>query len=264
MTKTAGDRLELKLAEGVTMVFRYIPPCPEGFLMGAREYLGEQPVHRVTLSEGFWLGETLVTQAQFGLWELPKPHENYFNHEAPEVLPVDQISWDDASEYCQWLNEIGFAKDQGRAGLPAEVQWEYACRAGSDTEYWNGDGEAALAEVAWYGGNAGSKTHPVGSKPANPWGLNDMHGNLWEWCADEWDDAAYGKLPLETCAPCRDTDASEQSSRVQRGGSWMNSAAYCRSAYRNWLVAGGRYWFHGFRVGLFPWSVKQPTNSQHV
>ncbi len=272
----AGDRLELTLDEEarVTMAFRYIPACPEGFLMGARDgKISEWLVHRVRLSEGFWLGETLVTQAQFGVWTSSEaytdwlaenreklfspyrdPHQNRFAQDASVQLPAGSISWYEARAFCECLDKQQVTTDAGTAGLPSEAQWEYACRAGTDTEYWSGDGEAALAEVAWYDGNSERKSQPVKTKPANPWGLYDMHGNLWEWCQDVWKGTAYAGRPIDEESPVEKLqgEETEQSIRVLRGGSWVNSAGLCRSANRSGFGTGSRAGSRGFRVGLFP------------
>jgi formylglycine-generating enzyme required for sulfatase activity len=204
------------------------------FRMGSRHvYDDEEPVHRVYL-EGFWMGETPVTQAQFACW---KPDHQNFAKGKPQH-PAENLNWDEANGFCSWLREKGFG-----AQLPTEAQWEYACRAGTTTEYWSGDGEAALAEVGWYAQNSGYETHAVKEKPANPWGLFDMHGNVMEWCADAWDQHAYLRGSRTS------QEVSEQTSppRVIRGGSSGLGAVYCRSASRYWGSPGNRYWYRGFR-----------------
>ena len=284
---STGDRLELELdpGSGLAMAFRFIPACPEGFLMGSREgEQTEQPVHRVILTEGFWMGETLVTRAQFACWtETPayqnwleenqvkqyssnrEAHKNHFGHGSAEEYPAENLSWYEARGYCEWLNEMGLPGEEGRAGLPSEAQWEYACRAGSDTEYWNGDGEAALDEVGWYGENSENKTQPVRSekKPPNQFGLHDMHGNLWEWCRDAWDSDAYAKRSRKACNPeVYSSEEDPHSIRVVRGGSWRVSASRCRSAVRLRSNAGFRFGNGGFRVGLFLGPKNNQTSNQ--
>ena len=106
-------------------------------------------------------------------------------------------------------------------GLPSEAQWEYACRAGTDTEYATGDGEAALHDAGWYTGNSNDETHDVGLTLANRFGLYDMHGNVWEWCADAFDEHAYKKRVNDVCDPFIDGD--NDANRVIRGGSWDDS-----------------------------------------
>ena len=270
-----GDRLELDLDSDskLTMAFRYIPACPEGFLMGSRARSDAQPVHRVILAEGFWLGETVVTRAQFRVWtkstsyhtwleknrdmqfsNAQDPHENSFDHGSPEEYPAERLSWYEARGYCEWLNETGLTKGEGVAGLPSEAQWEFACAGGEQTEYENGDGVAALDAVGWFDENSEGKTQPVRSKQANLFGLYDMHGNVWEWCRDAWDSEAYAKRKRNAEDPEAYLEGEEtsRSVRVLRGGAWVDSAAFCRSAYRTGFFAGCRDGGDGFRVGLFP------------
>jgi len=127
------------------------------------------------------------------------------------------------------------------ARLPTEAEWEYACRAGTTTSYHSGDSESDLARSGWYTGNSGSQTHPVGQKTANAWGLHDMHGNVWEWCADWKGDYPSG-------AVTDPTGPSSGSGRVLRGGSWSYDALSCRSALRSNLHPAFRFYNVGFRV----------------
>jgi formylglycine-generating enzyme required for sulfatase activity len=135
--------------------------------------------------------------------------------------------------------------------LPTEAEWEYACRAGSTTDYCYGDDPRELSEYAWFSENSRKSTHPVGQKKPNKWGLYDMHGNVWEWCQD-W----YGEYPKE---PVTDPKGPKGgSSRVFRGGGWLDSAGYCRSALRNWDGPSLQYDNVGFRVVLARSSVQGP------
>lgn len=138
--------------------------------------------------------------------------------------PVVGVSWFEAVMFCEWIG----------ARLPTEYEWEVACRAGTRTEYWAGDGESALRHVGWYAGNAGGRLHSVGELPPNPFGLYDMHGNVWEWC-DDWYAPEYGGSTL-------------QQERVLRGGFWHVDANRARSAYRGRLPPGTRGFDLGFRV----------------
>jgi formylglycine-generating enzyme required for sulfatase activity len=170
------------------------------------------------------------------------------------------VSWHDAVAYCGWLAE--------RTGkgyrLPTEAEWEYACRAGTQTRWSFGDDEAALATHAWYNRNADRRLHPVGTKEPNPWGLRDMHGNVWEWCADWYADATYAKRTAATGTNASGTgsessnaaaSASENpsgpnsgSSRVIRGGAWGSAAGHCCSAYRSHRRPSGRRDYLAFRL----------------
>jgi sulfatase modifying factor 1 len=148
----------------------------------------------------------------------------------------------------------------GRFGLPTEAQWEYACRAGTETEYYRGDGEATLAEAGWFDGNAGGVTHPVGELAPNEFGLYDMHGNVDEWCCDAWDEDAYKKRVDGTTDPEVSTeDVSDANPvRVFRGGSRGAIAWICRSAIRSGGRPDVRERYQGFRVCLVPGPVPQP------
>jgi len=201
--------LVLDEVSGIEIAFRRI--AVGEFTMGSRGYeVDEEPRHRVTISEDFWMAETPVTQAQFAVWtgsddyaqwfaenaekldEGAKPHASEFDGD-PQ-LPAVSLSWYEALGFCGWLNTRLALRDE-HAALPTEAQWEYACRGGPlnlQTEYWNGDGEAALDEIGWFAGNADSRSHPVATRgPANPCGLFDLHGNVWEWCRDRFAEDIY-------------------------------------------------------------------------
>ena len=143
------------------------------------------------------------------------------------------MSWDDAEEFLRWLTAWpGLPPQVVCARLPTEAEWEYACRAGTETDFYAGDGEAALAGVGWYDANAGETTHAVDERhEQHPWGLYGMHGNVWEWCRDWYDAAAYRKGVDGVCDPEVQEQAGDRL-RVLRGGSWYDSANGCRSASR--------------------------------
>lgn len=189
----------------------------------------------VTLSKGFWLAKTEVTQAQ---WDLVMG--NNPSSFKGDDLPVDNVSWDDAQEFIKKANGGGMMPSGWKFALPTEAQWEYACRAGETGPYSGG----TIKEVAWYKGNSTSKTHDVGTKKANTWGLHDMHGNVREWCADWYDDELSGG-----------GDPSGPSSgveRVFRGGSWRcEASSFCRAACRRRQSADFEY-ATGFRPALVP------------
>jgi formylglycine-generating enzyme required for sulfatase activity len=176
-------------------------------------------------------------------------HENGFPNNP--LHPAEKMDWYDASQYCSWLNTVCGIQlpERYKAGLPTEAQWEYACRAGTDTDYYTGDGEAALAAAGWYAENSKSQTQPVGHLNGNAFGLFDMHGNVDEWCADAFDEHAYRKRVNNTCDPF--VDGASDANRVLRGGCWNNSPWYCRSACRNGGRPVNRYRDQSFRVCLF-------------
>lgn len=270
----------------VPMFFRRIPAGE--FRMGSRgKGEDEEPAHRVVIPEDFYMATFPVTQVQYRAMaqafatELAAVEGNKGtdpSNDKGDLRPVEQVSWDDAVAlgkalskadcFRKSLGTAGLSADAWEAGLPNEAMWEYACRAGTDTEYGSGDGEAALAEVGWYKENAGTETHPVGEFPTrHPWHLHDMHGNVWEWCADVYDPKAYRKRAANwNAATWGETDAADDAeywsdedrkaeknrNRVLRGGSWNNSARGCRSAYRNRLGPDGRVRNCGFRLCVFP------------
>jgi formylglycine-generating enzyme required for sulfatase activity len=189
----------------------------------------------VTLTRGFWMAQTEVTQELYVSVVGTNPA-----HFKGARKPVELVSWQEAVEFCRKLTErersAGRLSAAGEYRLPTEAEWEYACRAGSVTEYYNGDGRAALAAVGWYDGNANGETHPVDEKEeAHPSGLYGMHGNVFEWCLDGWDETVYRARPDLWCAevwPDMELVRSTPN-RVLRGGSWFLTARDCRSACRN-------------------------------
>ena len=172
--------------------------------------------------------------------------------------PVESVSWHDAVAYCAALTErerlAGRIAPNSVYRLPTEAEWEYACRAWTSTRFSYGDdpGYTKLTNYAWCPGNSGGQTHRVGQKLANPWGLHDMHGNVWEWCLDWWSDRLSGGIALDPQGPDTGSD------RVFRGGSWYQSMwvdigrpGHCRSAVRGYY-SSGRGAAVGFRAVLAP------------
>ena len=205
----AGDRAVV-IINGVEFAFRW---CPAGtFTMGSLTSedgrYDDETQHRVTLTKGFWMLETEVTQKQWKAVMGNNP--SYFKG---DDLPVECVSWKDCQEFCEKCTKLGLPVQ-----LPSEAQWEYACRAGSTGAY-----AGNLDEMAWHSSNSGNKTHPVGTKKANAWGLYDMHGNVWEWYQD-W----YAK-EYPSGSVTDPTGPSSGSLRVGRGGSWVSNAGQCRS-----------------------------------
>ncbi len=216
------------------------------FLMGSSDSdrdasSAEKPKRRVRITQPFFLGVYPVTQAQ---WERVMG-SNPSRFKGPDH-PVERVSWNDCQEFIRRLNDL-----PGERGvvyrLPTEAEWEYACRAGSTTVYSFGDSAASLGDYAWYVSNSGRKTHPVGQKKPNSWGLYDMHGNVWEWCQD-WHDSGYYAA---AASPINDpTGPIAGSNRVIRGGSWGSHARYCRSANRNGHTPSRRGYDLGFRLAF--------------
>ncbi|MFT5328194.1 MAG: sulfatase activating formylglycine-generating enzyme [Planctomycetaceae bacterium] len=207
-------------------------------LPGGTFTMGEdKEAHQVTLTKPFEMAVYELTQGQAS--QLRKVNSSIFK--GPEN-PVEQVSWDEAVALCRNLSALPAEKSSGYVyRLPTEAEWEYACRAGTKTGYSFGDSESELGEYAWYDDNSERTTHPVGGKKANPWGLYDMYGNVWEWCQDRHGDFPNG--------PVTDpTGPALGSYRVERGGSWGNSARYSRSAYRDRYTPDYRGDDVGFRV----------------
>ncbi len=193
--------------------------------------------HEVTISKPFYMGRYAVTQEQWQavMGSNPNLHEGAKN-------PVDSVSWNDCQEF---LEELKKKYPQLRPALPTEAQWEYACRAGGTGEFCFGDHESELSEYAWFTNNAAYQTHPVGQKRANAWGFYDMHGNVWEWCAD-W----FGRYSSNSKTD--PTGAASGRSRVIRGGACSFGAAGCRSSYRFADPPDFRSGDRGFRLVLDP------------
>jgi formylglycine-generating enzyme required for sulfatase activity len=202
------------------------------FKMGSPKGNGrddERPQHDVTVP-GFYVGKYQITQAQ---WEAVMG-KNPSHFKGDPALPVENISWDDAKKFCEKLAQM-----TGKAyRLPSEAEWEYACRAGTTSDH-AGD----LGAMAWYLDNSGGKTHPVGQKQPNAFGLYDMHGNVWEWCEDVRHNN-YKYAPIDGSAWL----GRGNPSRVVRGGSWDNDAGDCRSAYRSRRELGALNRYLGVRV----------------
>jgi formylglycine-generating enzyme required for sulfatase activity len=156
-------------------------------------------------------------------------------------MPVEHVTWPDAAEFCRRASE----KTGRVVRLPTEAEWEYACRAGTSTEWSHGSDSAGLGEHAWYKANSRGRTHAVGQKKPNAWGLYDMHGNVWEWVADWYDAGYYASSPRED--PPGPTNGTL---RVVRGGTWSLDRFKCRSAFRNCDRPAYRRTNTGFRAAV--------------
>ena len=258
---------ERKKSNSLGMAFVYIPAG--SFMMGSpsgesgRE--SDEKQHRVTLTQGYYMQTTEVTQGQWN--GVMGSNPSYFKN-CGSNCPVEQVSWEDCRMFIRKLNGM---EGTSKYRLPTEAEWEYAARAGTSTAIYTGDlkilgknNGPALDPIAWYGGNSCINysggydcsgwdekqfscgkcgTHPVAGKKPNSFGLYDMIGNVWEWCQD-W----YGDYPSGSVTD--PTGPSEGSDRVDRGGGWFNLARNCRSAIRNWNLPGLRNRVLGFRLAF--------------
>jgi formylglycine-generating enzyme required for sulfatase activity len=259
--KTRIRRPGETFTNSVDMKLVWIPPGE--FMMGSPSsekdrYDDEGPQHRVKISKGFYIGIYEVTVGQY-LEYLNSDRDSsgvdFSDKDCPvkktgsryvlsvnkfgsnESQPMVEVSWHGAQKFCDWLSR----KENKIYRLPTEAEWEYACRAGAQTRFCFGDNETSLGDYAWYTNNSGSKTHQVGQKKPNGFGLYDMHGNVWEWCQD-W----YGSYDSgEQVDP---TGPSSGSARVLRGGSWDSTPRHCRSADRSWDTPDGAFDVLGFRI----------------
>jgi formylglycine-generating enzyme required for sulfatase activity len=255
-TPTAGGAegaADLDLGGGVKLALVLIEPG--AFLMGSPDredghYEEEGPQHRVTLTEPFYLGKHPVTVGQFKRFVA----EDHYRTEAEkedslatwnnpgfaqtDKHPVVNVSWNDAKAFCAWLGR----RSGRQVRLPTEAEWEYSCRAGSKTRYHFGDEEGQLGEYAWYSGNQeGGYTRPVDDKPANAFGLCGMHGNVRQWCENEW-------RKYSTSNEVEAANGGAAAKLAVRGSSFDAAARDCRSAYRDKFARSDRSNVLGFRV----------------
>ena len=224
----------------VPVMMRVLPAG--SFVMGAS--LGEKghedrewPSHKVTITKPFAIGVYEVTQRQWQavMGYLPSRVASSPDH------PVTQVSWGDVQMFIAKLNAAG----AGTFRLPTEAEWEYACRAGTDTRFYWGDDleDKQIEDYAWFKRNSGGKTRPVGQKKANAWGFHDMSGNVWEWCQDWRRDYSSGEQ-VDPVGPRKGF------ARICRGGSWGHDPRYSRSANRNWESPDIRGLHLGFRLAM--------------
>ena len=249
--KPAGKIRNVALTESVSLKLLWIPPG--NFIMGSPpNELGRSENESqvpIKITKGFYLAETEVTQAQWKIVIPENPSAFRGDH-----LPVENITWADAKKFCETLNALQLKTGQLPQGyhwdLPTEAQWEYACRAGTSAALHHGieltsaDQKCPhLNQVAWYQENARGNTQPVGGKKANRWGLKDMHGNVWEWCRDNYTETNPGG-----CDPW----FTQSSTYVRRGGSAGYQARTCRAASRDGLGATAKGNGLGLRLALVP------------
>ena len=250
----SGERPDVVVAEAAPSAFvdertgiAFVRIPVGSFRMGDEKWDHTKPIHSVRITQDFFLGKYPVTNEEYARFLEEKGHdepaewsERRFNQ--PQQ-PVVGVSWDDAQAFCQWA----------QCRLPTEAEWEYAYRAGTTTAFSFGDDESELTKFAWYDKNSKTQSQTVGSKKPNPWGLYDMHGNVYEWCQDWYDDGYYRESP-ENDPPGPDkgkppswyTEMGE--SRVLRGGCWRSVGRECRSGFRSACGPAYRDRFVGFRV----------------
>ena len=215
---------------------------PGEFMMGSNETDSEKPPHMVEITQPFYMGVFPVTQAEYQAVTGTNPSQ--FNGIARH--PVESVCWNDAVAYAQKLSQLRAEMSGGLTyRLPTEAEWEYSCRAGSTGKWCFGNNISLLGGYAWFSRNSASKTHPVGEKKPNAWGLYDMHGNVWEWCSDY-----SGDYP--TVVQTDPRGPATGSSRVKRGGSWSVYAKFCRSAFRLDYLPSYPSNDCGFRLALSP------------
>ena len=280
-------KIDVEYTNSIGMEFRLIPPGE--FTMGstaeeiedALKFVGEDkhwqdcikseaPQHKVILTQPIYLGVNEVTQAEY-----EKVMDVNPSHFAPMGAgkdavtgmettshPVEMVSWNDAAEFCAKLSKQEELKPfYFRAGetitpldgtgyrLPTEGEWEYACRAGTTTKYWIGDKDEDLVGAGWFGTNSGGRTHAAGELKANPYGLCDIRGNVWEWVEDWWEPTYYGEFHGKS-ATNPNGPSSAGSQRVLRGGYWNHTASCCRAANRYAIGPTDPNNHIGFRVSL--------------
>ena len=271
----------------IGMKFLLVPPGE--FLMGSKpeeieaalkvaaypdwreKIVSEGPQHKVILTKPIYVGATEVTQSQYEQVMGTNPSFFSATGQGKEAvvnletgnLPVESVSWFDAVEFCAKLSQQEKLKPfDFRSGetvtllegigyrLPTEAEWEYACRAGTTTRFWSGDEDQDLLHSARFVSNSGGRTHPVGELKTNPFGLSDMHGNVWEWVQDSWDPAFYAQFQEAAAIDPASPFSAELNPLIFRGGNWNSSPSECRASFRLALRPSLRPNYVGFRVVL--------------
>jgi len=220
---------------------------PRGkFFMGSNDIHAqakEKPRHEVNIDYDIAMGKYLVTVEDYMLFAqatgaiVPDERHEHLGFD----VPVRRVRWTDAIAYAQWKSE----REGKKYRLPSEAEWEYACRAGSESKFCFGDDDTQLDEYAWYVENSEKVTHNVGTKKPNKWGIYDMHGNIWEWCLDRYAED-YTDTPKDGSA----YGVASDKGRVLRGGSYNADVEKCSCSSRINLGSGGKNYFIGFRLVL--------------
>jgi formylglycine-generating enzyme required for sulfatase activity len=228
LTLDLGPKVKLNLVQ--IAAGKFVMGCPKN-----EEYRlsGDFDEHEVTITKPFYLGAYPVTQEQYAAIMRASPSKF-----KGATHPVEQVSWTEAQAFCKKAS----AKTHRKFRLPTEAEWEYACRAGTQTAFSFGGDWRQLGDHAWYGDNSGKTTHPVGEKKPNAFGLYDMHGNVWQWCSD-WHSESYDATAVKD-----PRGPKSGKNHVARGGAWLGDVRMCRSAFRTSSGPDTRLAYFGFRV----------------
>ena len=244
LSKKEIEKNRIRKAQGRKLI---TPNIPVGGSIdeNATEY--EIPKHIVKIIPKFQIGTYEVSLKEFKEYlkiypDLNNSEFQKYNNQG-DNYPVVMVSWVDIQGFVKWLNQNKPKSDPGVYRLPTEAEWEYACRAGTKTIFSFGDDRSKLSDYAWFEENSDGRSHEVGKKAPNNWGIYDMYGNVWEWVQDWFDPVYYSKSPvLNPKGPKSGTH------KVLRGGGCYRYAGYCRSAYRYSLPPDDRHYFLGFRI----------------
>lgn len=294
-------KVPVEYTNSIGMKFRLIPPGE--FLMGStpeeieaalklagehvtkQEYIkSEGPQHRVILSQPVYFGITEVTQSQYERVIGTNPSHFSATGDGKAAVaslgtsnhPVEMVSWNDAAEFCtklsqqEKLNPFYFRSQETVTPLegtgyrlPTEAEWEYACRAGTITQFWNGTKASDLNQAGWYDMNSGGRTHAVGELPENPFGLSDVHGNVWEWVQDGWDPNFYS-MYKDAPAVSPYNPFRSDARQLIRGGNWSYPSYECSSTIRAAYSPKTRRGYIGFRVTLTVDAVRQALSETPI
>jgi formylglycine-generating enzyme required for sulfatase activity len=259
ITNSIGMRLVLippgqfEMGSSEQEVQRLIEQAKQRGATRPRDMAREAPKHRVRITKPFYLGTCEVTQSEYE--SVMGDNPSYFSStgdgkdlvagEDTSRLPVEAVPWGSAFEFCQKLSILSTEIAAGRLyRLPTEAEWEYACRAGTTARFHFGDDETRAGGYAWFAGNSAGRPHAVGQKKSNAWGLYDMHGNVWEWCADRYGQSYYAQSPFQD-----PKGPSSGDRRILRGGTFGPAeVTSCRSANRASAGPKRRNSNDGFRV----------------